>query len=63
MTGGVTFQGLLTAAGVEDIFIDGDRVTYFEDGRLRRLDEATSDAENHPTVGGRHQDQNQGEAL
>ena len=61
MTGSATFEGLLTAAGVEDIFIDGDRVTYFEDGRRRRLDEATREAENHPTVDGRHQ--TQGEAL
>ena len=60
MTGSATFEGLLTADGVEDIFIDGGRVTYFQDGRRRRLDEATSEAD-HPTVDGRRQ--TQGEAL
>ncbi len=61
MSGSATYEGLLTAAGVEDIFIDGDRVTYFRDGRRRRLVEATSETENHPAVDGRRQ--TQGEAL
>lgn len=61
MTRSATFEGLLTAVRVEDIFIDGGRVTYFQDSRRRRLDEATSEAENHPTVDGRRQ--TQGEAL
>ncbi|MFN2504785.1 MAG: hypothetical protein ABR540_11290 [Acidimicrobiales bacterium] len=53
MTASVTFEGLFTAGGVEDIFIEGDQVTYFEDGRLRRLVEPTSEAGNHPTADGR----------
>lgn len=61
MIGSVTFESLLTTAGVEDIFIDGERITYFRDGRRRRLDEGTSEAEHHPTVDGRRQ--TQGEAL
>lgn len=39
-------ESLFTAGGVEDIFIEGDRVTYFQDGRLRGLVEPTSEAEN-----------------
>ena len=50
MTASVAFESLLTAGGVEDIFIEGDRVTYFQDGRLRSLVEPTNEAESHSPV-------------
>ena len=50
MTASVTFESLLAAGGVEDIFIEGDRVTYFQDGRLRDLVEPTNEAESHSPV-------------